>query len=212
MHQTISIDCDGIAISATARGEFEVQLRSILELFRPFSSEFRDGFRLQIGWGQFILRSDSSNSYALLVPDYANDAANDVVDDLSLALWILVSQTAIVTASNIEEPSTLDFLDSVVVSKAALEADRLVLTRNPPREGDSGWYVDVFPQTGDAPGIDDLVKLKAFQLLTVNRYAVAAMLLPAGIGAVVNEEAVEVVFREENFEILTNNPFPQSRS
>src|SRR4051794_31422698 len=107
MNKSVSINCDGVTVSASALGEVEAQLRSVLEAFRPFAAEFRDGFRLQIGWGPIIMRLDSPTSYTLLAPDYANDAEYSVVDDLSLAMWILISQTAVVTASKIDDPCPL---------------------------------------------------------------------------------------------------------
>lgn len=208
MLKTVTIDCAGLTISATALSGTERQLHSILELFRPYAAEFRDGFRLQVGWGPVILRADSRSSYSLLVPDYAQDAANHVVEDLSIAVWLLVTQTAVLAAAKIDAESPLGFLDSVVVNKLALDSGRWVLTRTAPRAGDSGWYVDGFPQTGDASTVEDLIKYPAHHLLRLNRNAVAVMSLPPGIGAIVNNETVECVFRESTFEILSNSPLP----
>jgi hypothetical protein len=206
--QTVTIEVDGAAVSASALVELRGQLSGVLEAFRPFAAEFRDGFSLQLGWGPFLLRADGPGRYTVVSPDYSVNSGDEVTDDLSVALWVLVGQLSVLSRASIDEPVPTAFDDAVIVSKRALNAPRWAMTRTNPTPGDSGWYIDVYPTPpGDsALSASEMVRYTAADLLRYNDSAVRALLLPPGIAAVVSEDSVDVVFRESDVTILAQGP------
>ena len=205
MLESVTIAAGSSSVTGSARPEVANQLRGVVAAFASRPEELRDGFSLQLGWGPFILRGDAAG-FVVESPDYAIDS-DARTDDLTLALWVLVGQLSVLTAASIDAPKETSFQEWVVLSKAALDAPSLVLTRiDSANADDSGWFVDEFPQTAGGYGVDDLVKYPAYNLLKINRHAARVLQLPPGISAVVDVDGVRLVYRESDHEILANGP------
>lgn len=206
MLETVRVEIDGVGLTARAMSELEQQARGVLESFRPYRSEFRDGFSLQLGWGPFILLAQPDGSLAVVTPDYTQQGA-EVTDDLTIALWTLVGQTLVLQKAAIDEPVATSYSDDVIVANRALDAEQWAMTRIQPRDHDSGWYIDTYPTPpGPALGPEQMTRYPASRLLQFNKHAARVLFLPPGIAAVVSEDGVDAVFRESDFSMLATGP------
>jgi hypothetical protein len=208
MLETVKVEIDGVDLTARAMGELEQQARGVLESFRPYRSEFRDGFALQLGWGPFILRAEHDRSFSVVTPDYTRpDGGDAVTEDLTIALWTLVGQTIVLQKAAIDEPVPTSSTDDVIVADRALDAERWAMTRIQPRDHDSGWYIDAYPTpSGPAVGPEQMTRYPASRLLHLHKHAVRVLFLPPGIAAVVSGDGVDAVFRESDFSMLATGP------
>lgn len=208
MLETVTIEIDGARVSGSAMDELSAQVGGIIEAFRPYRAEFRDGLSIQLGWGPFILRRDAEDTYTVVAPRYEEQPVEDVADDLTLALWALVGQTLVLSSAQIDEPTPTNFDQDLIIANRAIGAERWALSRSSPRPHDSGWYIDVYPTPPGARALppNEMTRYPAARLLRLKKHAVRALFLPPGVAAVVNDEGVEVVFREADFSILAQGP------
>jgi hypothetical protein len=206
--ETVTVDIAGARVSGSAMSELSTQVGGIIEALRPYRSEFRDGFSVQLGWGPFILRRDGDDAYTVVAPQYEEQPGEGATDDLTLALWTLVGQTLVLSKASIDEPVPTAFDQDLIIANRALDAERWAMSRNEPRPHDSGWYVDVYPTPpgSEALSPQEMTRYPAARLLRLKKHAVRALFLPPGVAAVVSDDGVDVVFREADFSVLAEGP------
>ncbi|PSL38509.1 hypothetical protein CLV49_2134 [Labedella gwakjiensis] len=208
MLETVTIEIDRARVSGTAANELSAEVAGILEAFRPYRAEFRDGLSIRIGWGPFVLRRDANDVYTVVAPQYDERPIDGVTDDLTLALRTLVGQTLVLSRAGITEPVPTSFDQDLIIANRAKGAARWALARTEPRPHDSGWYIDVYPTPpgSEALAPSEMTRYPAAQLLQMKKHAVRALFLPPGVAAVVSDDGVEVIFREGDFSILAQGP------
>jgi hypothetical protein len=204
--QTKTVDIEGARVGGRAAGELAAQLEGVIGAFTPYRAEFRDGFSLQLGWGTLTLRRDADDAYTLVAPRYDLDPVQGVTDDLTVTLWALVGLSLVASKTSAESvPTRYD--QDVIVANRALDAPRWTMNRTAPRTNDSGWYFDVYP-TPAGPDLapNEMTRYPAARLLGLKKHAVRALFLPPGVGAVVDDGGVQVIFWESDMTVLAPGP------
>lgn len=150
-----------------------------------------DGRSITLHGNLFVLRA-TDDGLSVLVPDYTGDPFADLTEDLSLALWVMDAQAEVLRRFGVDgQPTRWD--DTLVVQKGVLDADAVYLHRTATdREHDSGWYVGRVGDDG-VPGVDDLERVRAFELLTRRRALVPLLGLPDGHLAIVVGDEIDGV-------------------
>lgn len=203
----LTLEFGAVTVRGRAGSEVHDQLRTVLAAFEPYVDRFQQGFSLQMGWGPFALRPDGEHTYDVVVPDYAGDP-NDLTTDLTQAIWLLAGQVTVLRAAKVEDPAPTTYTEDVTCVRGALSGDQVLMTRSGTATGnDSGWFIEPFPQTRTEPwDAGDLIRMPAWRLLQDRRHAARVLDLPAGIAAVVGDNAVRAVIRESDRSVLSNGP------
>lgn len=167
--------------------------------FREVPGDLHDGSSVWLGWGPFGLVETGPDEYVVTSPNYPGDVRQGGgTDDLTLALWALVGQVALLRTVDVEGADT-SYEDRVILTTRSLDAPVWSMTRSPARPGDSGWFVDVFGADDAASlGPEDMVAFPAAELLHLRRDAVRVLLLPPGYAAVVPDTGIEAIIRESD--------------
>lgn len=164
-------------------------LMFVLERVPP--ETLADGRGITLHGNTFVLRA-TDDGLSVLAPDYLGDPFSDLTEDLSEALWVMDSQARTLRRFGAEGlPTRWD--DTLVVQKGVLDAEAVYLHRTVTgREQDSGWYVG--PVGGDGvPGVGDLERIRAYELLTRRRALVPLLGLPDAHLAIVVGDQVDGV-------------------
>ena len=193
-------------LEAQVVSELRPQAEGILALFAQHASELADGFSLWVGWGPLTVRA-SAGGFTVEAPDYATDPRASTTSDLSLVIWLIVGMQAITTGSDVA-PEEVSYTDDVIVTRGALEAPMLVMSRTAERSpGDSGWFVEPFPQSADRDWTpSDLERMPAWRVLQSRREVARALALPSGYSVIVQPDAIRAVVREADNAVVLSGP------
>ncbi|MEP7766217.1 hypothetical protein [Sanguibacter sp. 25GB23B1] len=150
-----------------------------------------DGRPVLLHGNLFVLRA-SDDGLTIHAPDYLGDPDADLTDDLTLALWVMNAQAQLLRRFGPEgQPTRWD--DTIVVQKGVLDAEAVYLHRTPTeRERDSGWYVGAVGGD-DPPRVDELERIRAYELLSRRPALVPLLALPDGHLAIVVGDEIDGV-------------------
>ena len=170
-------------------------------------ARMRDGFRLEMGFSVFTFRR-RRGGYQLRCPDYRGDPLGKTTEDLTLALWIMLSQTRLLQRCGLS-PTPCRYDEPVAVARGALEQP-LVSLRRMPELGGSGWCLDALRQNeaGElepVPGAE-YEALRAGELPRLRPGLVQALLCPRGCLAVFRGEELVELLNEEDESLLPEAP------
>lgn len=201
---TVRSDATGREIRATVMDDLEALALGILREFEKYADEWRDGFAIQLGWGPFALREDDG-AFIVTSPDYSADPRTDQTDDITLAVWIMVSLLAAPRSAGVEE-AHIAWDDDVICVRGWEQQERLQLSRiETTTPKDSGWFIDRLPsmKAGEyAPA--DLVRVPAWGILQKRDAAARALALPTTVKAIVVGDRIQTIVRASDSEILTS--------
>lgn len=198
--QTVGGDVHAFSVQ-----ELAPRALGIIREFVRLATPLRDGYVVELGWGPLVLRA-RDDGWVVRAPDYAGDPRSEI-DDLSLAIWIVVSLTAAASAAGVE-PAAISYSDDVIMVKDALVSPMLSMTRTATgTSGNSGWFVEPFPPTGDRDWTPDrLERLPAWRVLGERREVARAFALPVGVSAIIQPGAIRVIVRDDDREVLASGP------
>jgi len=179
---------NGVTVIAEADPTVENQALGLLELLAGIShGAVSRGETVELGWGPVIPEVVGNGTVRLRVPDYAGDPYTELTYDLTIALWVLYEQGAILRQLGSTGRATR-FDEKVVYAQGALESDQRVYANriDATTAKDSGWFVGFVP-----PGTPQLEATRAFKLLNRRRELVKFLALPPGYMLVMTGTTVE---------------------
>jgi hypothetical protein len=115
----------------------------------------------------------------LCEPDFDGNPFTDFRPSVSTTLEVLAAEKSLLDRAGCA-PVTWRYDEKVVVRRGAFGESRIVAQRQPPKDGDSGWYVASADERVGTPRPEELEALWAYQLLQVRPELLAAFALPAG--------------------------------
>lgn len=177
----------------------------LLAEFEKHAADWKDGYSRQPGWGPLVLRAES-DGFVVTSPDYGGDPRSEDTDNISLAIWMMVSLMAAPKAAGVE-PQDISWDDDVICVIGWEQHDRLQLSRiatTTPK--DSDWFIDALPSLKAELTVDDMVRLPAWQILRTRRAAARALALPTTVKAIVVGDRIEAVVRNGDGAVLTEAP------
>lgn len=175
------------------------QAETLLDIISKIeSSNFRDKFKIQIGWSIFTLQK-VAEGFIILSPDYSKNPSTDSTEDLTIALWIQLEQGTLLSKLKLIG-ELISFQDKVVCSKGALKLDNIYLERSREYEkGDSGWYIG---PVDEANTNEELEAYYAYQIVKIRPSIIQALALPNGYMAIFNKDKLEAVLDENDIDVL----------
>ncbi|WP_105566198.1 hypothetical protein [Microbacterium halophytorum] len=184
----------GKEIRATALAEVVAQAEGLISQFEEFADEWRDGFTLQIGWAPLWLREEDGG-FTVLTRDFRNDPRTASTDDLTLAIWMMVSLMHTTQTAGVE-PEDVAWDDRVICIDGWDTADLIQLTREAEhRVGDSGWLVDTSPPASRGePAADDLTAIPVWRMLQLRPAVARALSLPSTTVTLVKGDQITAIF------------------
>lgn len=156
-----------------------------------------DGFSIQVGWSIYFL-DKREDGYHIIVHDYTKSPFEDMTDDLTISLWILLKQVRCLKQLKVEG-ELLRFCDKIVAAKNVLELDNIYLERTKDCEkGDSGWYI------GPANGEHDTEEYEAFyayELLKLRPSLIQVLTLPTEYLVVFEKDEIKAILDKNDINI-----------
>lgn len=175
--------------------------REVEQLFEHLSAlqhqglELRPGYELHFGWTTLTL-TEQAGEYVFYEPDYdAADPEGASREDISASLDVLTAQHAVLMLAQ-RKAEAVDFDQHVLVSRGALERDRVYLVRvESPGARLTGWRI--------APTDDDITDAEVDSMPVYEVYKrrpdlLSAMLLPAGFMAFFDDRGIDVIVDERD--------------
>lgn len=157
-----------------------------------------NGFSIQVGWSIYFL-DEREDGYHIIVHDYTKNPFQDMTDDLTISLWILLTQVSFLKLLTIEG-ELLRFCDKIVVAKNVMELDDIYLERTKDcEEGDSGWYIGPINDEDDT---EEYEVFYAYELLKLKPSLIQVLTLPSGYLVIFEKDVVKAVVDENNVNIL----------
>ena len=157
-----------------------------------------DGFSIQVGWSIYFL-DKREDGYHIIVHDYTRNPFEDMTDDLTISLWIVLNQVSFVKSLTIEG-ELMRFCDKIVAAKNVLELDHIYLERTKDCEkGDSGWYIGPINDEDDT---EEYEAFYAYELLKLKPALIQVLTLPSGYLVIFEKDELKAVVNERNVNIL----------
>lgn len=193
----ITLESRKASIPITVRCDeaFDQQGRWLADLVASFDDRgpgLADGVTLQVGWSVLRLAVQGDGSLLVCEPDFAGNALSAFRPEVSTTLSVLKAQVALAKQVGLDpKPSRYD--DKVVIYKGVFDMPAIYADRQPPKEGDSGWYIGP-AEMNTSPGADDLEAIRVYHLLTRRPHLMAALALPPGCIVAWNGTTIKAVF------------------
>lgn len=152
---------------------------------------------IQIAWGFYKVLKTNCN-YQIVCYDILNNPFNDITEDLSLNLEIMIQQYKILQITKaIAQDTSLQ--DTMIVQKEAFKASQVYMERcEPQSHNDSGWYMGVINgDESDSP--DRYVGIYTYELINFCKNALSVLQLPVGTVCIFeNGILIEAVDKDNN--------------
>lgn len=154
---------------------------------------FNNKFVLCFGWAYFFLveRTDENGEtfWVVQTTEYGSDPENKRTDNVTTSLIVQNMQMECVQVAGVK-PEVCTSRDTVLVLKAAMDAEDIYLNRNDKaKDGDSGWYIGLTDDPDeDNHGSDDYEKIPSYQILGFCPEAMRVLQLPVGTVAVFSKK------------------------
>ena len=199
MHGTrFFLDCD-----AAAAPWARLLMRAMMGL--P-AEDICDGYRVEVGFSLFTLAAEDGG-YRILAPDYEDGPLLHTTTDLTVALWVLVEQSAMLRRCG-ETGETVRFDDEIVVADGALDAPCISLQRYDDLEAASGWCLEALAEGEDgevaAVPAEGYTAMYAYELLLRRPETAQVLALPRGYLAIFEESRLACLISGEDEEIDLN--------
>ncbi len=172
---------------------------------------FTGKFVMCFGWAYFFLdkRKDENGEefWVVQTTDYNNNPMQNKTDNITISLIVQNMQIETVQTAKVQ-PKAATFKDTVVVLKAAIEAEDVYLNRSEPTsDGDSGWYFGLLddPDEDNHPA-DDYVVLPSYEFLKIRSTALRVMEMPVGTVAVIHGNELTALVDKDDKPLKFNNP------
>lgn len=202
--KTVLVQCD-----SRLEAQAEWLLKTIEDISEETKDAIRDGWTLEIGFSVLAL-VERDGMFVVCEPDYDDDPFENVVEDVSRSLWVVVMQNEVGEVTGTSEYFKIPrFDETVVLRKGVLEEERIVLQRDEAEEDesgvegaeviDSGWYIG--GADDDEEGSDDEEDYEAcyvYELLESRPMLLSVLALPTDYVVVFNGEDIEAIYDEED--------------
>ncbi|PEI96413.1 hypothetical protein CN679_01370 [Bacillus pseudomycoides] len=184
---------------AQAEKIFAVQVEGLFHFLTEVENDrLIDGFSIQVGWSIYFL-DKREEGYHIIVHDYTKNPFEDMTDDLTISLWILLTQVSFLKPLTIEG-ELLRFCDKIVAAKNVLELDNIYLERTKRCEkGDSGWYIG---PVNDEHNAEEYEALYAYELLKLRPSLIRVLTLPFEYLVIFEKDELKAVVNERNVNIM----------
>ncbi|PDY46429.1 immunity protein Imm33 domain-containing protein [Bacillus pseudomycoides] len=184
---------------AQAEKIFAVQVEGLFHFLTEVENDrLIDGFSIQVGWSIYFL-DKREDGYHIIVHDYTKNPFEDMTDDLTISLWILLTQVSFLKPLTIEG-ELLRFCDKIVAAKNVLELDNIYLERTKGCEkGDSGWYIG---PVNDEHNAEEYEALYAYELLKLRPSLIRVLTLPFEYLVIFEKDELKAVVNERNVNIM----------
>ncbi|PGZ95417.1 hypothetical protein COE51_20310 [Bacillus pseudomycoides] len=183
---------------AQAEKYFAVQVEGLFHFLSEVESDrLIDGFSMQVGWSIYFL-DKREDGYHIIVHDYTKNPFEEMTDDLTISLWILLKQVSCLKQLKVEG-ELLRFCDKIVAAKNVLQLDDIYLERTKDCEkGDSGWYIG---PVNDEDNTEELEAFYAHELLELRPSIVQVLTLPAEYLVIFEKDQIKVILDENDVNI-----------
>lgn len=202
--KTVLVQCDN-----RLETQAEWLLKTIEDISEETNDPIRDAWTLEIGFSVLAL-VERDRMFVVCEPDYDDDPFENVVEDVSRSLWVVVMQNEVGEATGTSEQFKIPrFDETVVLRKGVLEEERIVMQRDEAEEDDSGvegaevvdsgWYIG--GADDDEEGSEDEEDYEAcyvYELLESRPMTLAVLALPTGYVAVFDGDDIEAIYDEED--------------
>ncbi|MDF2086308.1 immunity protein Imm33 domain-containing protein [Bacillus pseudomycoides] len=184
---------------AQAEKIFAVQVEGLFHFLTEVENDrLIDGFSIQVGWSIYFL-DKREEGYHIIIHDYTKNPFEDMTDDLTISLWILLTQVSFLKPLTIEG-ELLRFCDKIVAAKNVLELDNIYLERTKGCEkGDSGWYIG---PVNDEHNAEEYEALYAYELLKLRPSLIRVLTLPFEYLVIFEKDELKAVVNERNVNIM----------
>ena len=184
---------------AQAEKIFAVQVEGLFHFLTEVENDrLIDGFSIQVGWSIYFL-DKREDDYHIIVHDYMKNPFEDMTDDLTISLWILLNQVSLVNSLPVKG-ELLCFCDKIVAAKNVLELDHIYLERTKDSEkGDSGWYIGPIHDEHDT---EEYEAFFVYELLKLRPSLIQVLTMPSGYLVIFEKEELKAVVNERNVNIL----------
>ncbi|MGG3524115.1 hypothetical protein COM13_22320 [Bacillus pseudomycoides] len=184
---------------AQAEKIFAVQVEGLFHFLTEVENDrLIDGFSIQVGWSIYFL-DKREDGFHITVHDYTKNPFEDMTDDLTISLWILLTQVSFLKPLTIEG-ELLRFCDKIVAAKNVLKLDDIYLERTKDCEkGASGWYIGPINDEDDT---EEYEAFYAYELLKLKPSLIQVLTLPSGFLVIFEKDVVKAVVDENNVNIL----------
>lgn len=201
--KTVLVQCD-----SRLQTQAEWLLKTIEDVSEETNDPLRDSWTVELGFSVLAL-VERDGMFVVCEPDYDDDPFENVVEDVSRSLWVVVMQNEVGEISGTSEYFKIPrFDETVVLRKGVLEEDRIFLQRDEAEkdedtEGgamtDSGWYIggaDDDEEGSENP--EDYEACYVYQLLESRPMLLSVMALPTGYVALFEGDEIEAIYDEED--------------
>ncbi|TDW16237.1 hypothetical protein EDD63_1261 [Breznakia blatticola] len=176
-----------------------MQVNALFGILSTFDEKsLVDNATIEVNWTVYTLK-EKDGEFFVKSPNYADNAYEELTDDLTLALWVHLEQFHLLRKLNIEGEA-IRFDDKVIYADGAFDANNVYLQRiETSTKGDSGWFIGV--RNGDN---SKLKACYAYQLLKLNKEFIQYLVLPKNYLVVLENNEVKAILNGDN-ENITNN-------
>ncbi|MDM5186421.1 hypothetical protein QUF99_03050 [Bacillus sp. DX4.1] len=183
---------------AQAEECFAMQVEGLFRFLTEVENDrLIDGFSIQVGWSIYFL-DKREEGYHIIVHDYTKNPFQDMTDDLTISLWILLKQVSFLKPLTIEG-ELLRFCDKIIAAKNVFELDDVYLERTKGCEkGDSGWYIG---PVNDEDDTEEYEAFYAYELLKLRPSLIQVLTLPFEYLVVFEKDEIKAVLDENNINI-----------
>lgn len=198
--KTVLVQCD-----KRLEAQADWLLKTIEDVSEESGDPLEDRWTLELGFSVLAL-VERDGKLIVCEPDFDEDPFENVVEDVSRSLWVVVMQNEVSevtdTGAYISIPR---FDETIVMRKGALEEDRIFVQRDEPDNSngsdlhDSGWYIggaDDDEEGSENP--DDYEACYVYELLESRPMVLSVLALPANYVAVFNGDDIEAIYNDED--------------
>lgn len=213
---------DGVTVRAKVSPEFANMAETVLQVMTKdglCTDSEAEGRRVENGvdrlrretpmWWGFTEATPRAvaDGYELVTPDFRTDPPSRT-DDLTPMLDIRDKMQQVALDARVGEVPTRAY-ERVLLTRGWEHASSLVMIRDEPRPGDSGWFIQDphLPRPEGEWPTDDLVAVEAWTLLRNRPELVWAMSLPVGYLVVTEPGRIIEVADENNAVVLRDVAF-----
>lgn len=211
--KTVLVQCD-----KRLEAQADWLLKTIEDVSEESGDPLEDRWTLELGFSVLAL-VERDGKLIVCEPDFDEDPFENVVEDVSRSLWVVVMQNEVSEATDTGAYISIPrFDETIVMRKGALEEDRIFVQRDEPDNSngsdlhDSGWYIggaDDDEEGSENP--DDYEACYVYELLESRPMVLSVLALPANYVAVFNGDDIEAIYNDED-ENVWNPPGDEENS
>ena len=201
--KTVLVQCD-----SRLEAQAEWLLKTIEDISEETKDAIRDGWTLEIGFSVLAL-VERDGMFVVCEPDYDDDPFENVVEDVSRSLWVVVMQNEVGEVTGTSDSFKIPrFDETIVLRKGVLEEEHIVLQRDEAEDDesgiegaeviDSGWYIGADDDEEGSDDEEDYEACYVYELLESRPMLLSVLALPTDYVVVFNGEDIEAIYDEED--------------